>query len=775
MTQLGRRLVFFFLISFCFSLLMWEGYARHPGATIRGFVTDASDGQPLQDVNLVLLQGDTFVTGTISDRDGFYTLNQIPQGTYIFRVSYVGYEAISDTVRLLDNYLYQFNFALQPSEGSLEELIVEDEYIPVAARVTAGQQTVRPADVDLIPGPDVSGDLATYLVTLPGVVAVGDRGGQVYIRGGEPAHNMVLIDGMYVYQPFHVLGFYSAIPSDILARADVFAGGYGSLYSGRVSSVIDVKTRSGNKKRLAGALSVAPFVSMARLEGPLVKDRISFIASFRESVIEQGVSQYIDADVPYRFGDAFAKVHAILNANNQLSFSWLSTHDTGNVTAGLEEQEEVRWQNNVYGVRYLMVPPAVPVRAEVLFSLSSLNAELGLPGEPRRRSRINSFHAAINGTIFAGKSQVNWGGFLRSSEFPLELGGFYQNLQADVSRVPKAGMYVEPDIYLGGGFSLRPGVALQIAAQNFEFFFTVPDTALTAEVRIRSGTKKLAEPRLRLVWEGGAHQLSAAVGRYHQEVVGLNDRRDATSVFTGWTGTPSGELTRATHYLLGYRVTLNKNFEASAEGYHKRLSELFMAEWTAFPQLTTELQTGSGNIYGVDFRFEARWSQFYGYVTYGLSSVKYRIRQPEFETLFGSAELSFRPPHDRRHQVNVLLSGEVGNFSLSARWHYGSGLPYNQVRGFDGFVLLDGPVDVFETPYQQRVIYDRPYGGTLPAYHRLDLSVERTFPFDRFSLTAQAGVINVYNRTNLFALDVFTLERTDQLPIVPTIGIKMEF
>jgi hypothetical protein len=181
-------------------------------------------------------------------------------------------------------------------------------------------------------------------------------------------------------------------------------------------------------------------------------------------------------------------------------------------------------------------------------------------------------------------------------------------------------------------------------------------------------------------------------------------------------------------------------------------------------------------VLGFDLRAEIRRPTFYAFVNYGLSSVEYDAMQEALLIWFGTEALTFRPPHDRRHQVNALISTHLRGFEVSARWNFGSGLPYNQVRGFDGFLLMDGPVDVSTVPVESRVIYDTPYGGVLPTYHRLDLSVERRFERESGSIvTLQAGIVNVYNRTNLFALDVFTLRRVDQLPFIPTLGLKFEF
>nr|MBX2818456.1 TonB-dependent receptor [Rhodothermaceae bacterium] len=236
-----------------------SAYAQ--SASIRGFIRDGDDGESLQGVNVLLDNTEGGFYGTVSDNDGVYAFSRIPPGQYLFQVSFIGYESYVDTLLLRAGSITSLNIDLFTTDTELGEVLVEAELPGGAAGVTAGLQSVKPQDIELIPAPDVSGDLATYLTTLPGIVSLGDRGGQFFVRGGEPSHNMVLIDGMYVHQPFHILGFYSAFPADIINRADVYAGGYGGQFNGRMSSVIDVYTRNGNKKSFGGSVSLAPFVS----------------------------------------------------------------------------------------------------------------------------------------------------------------------------------------------------------------------------------------------------------------------------------------------------------------------------------------------------------------------------------------------------------------------------------------------------------------------------------------------------------------------------------
>ena len=739
------------------TLSAWTGTAIGQTASIRGFVTDADDREPLVGVNVVLESDTGGLRGGVTDGDGIYNLTRIPAGTYVLRFSFVGYTAWSDTLVFRTGQRLNLNIALRASSEMMEEAIVEAESETGAARITAGLQTVSPRDMDLLPTPDVSGDLASFLTTLPGVVTLGDRGGQYYIRGGEPSHNMTLIDGMYVYQPYHILGFYSAFSSDIIHQADVHTAGYGAPFTGRISSVIDIKSRNGDKRSYTGAASIAPFVSSAQIEGPLIYNRLSFMASARQSVVKQIAQHYIAQETPYTFGDAFLKVHGQISSNSQLSISAIYTNDRGSI--GLESAdkilEEVGWRNAAIGLRYVVLPRALPFVAEIQLSYSYLKTDQGPANDPVRWSRISGFQYAVHMNSFYQRTQWKWGLYWRAPQVTAHLGGLFQDLEVGVSRRHKAGIYLEPDFYITSELRARiTGIAEVFPGQE---------------------NRNILEARARAIWQRGEHEVSLGAGWYHQEIFGLNDRRDATNIFTSWRSAPPEKLSRSIHALTGYRVSPYPWLELSAETYYKQLDDLFIAEWTAYPRFTSRLQRADGRAMGIELRAEVRQPRLYGYINYGLSSVRYTSKQPSAELWFGSGNLEFRPPHDRRHQLNIVATTRISAVDVSVRWNFGSGRPFNHVYGFDGYVLLDGIQDIFTVPDNQRVIYGQPFQGLLPTYHRLDISLEREFVLDKYILTAQVGVINAYNRRNLFALDLFTTERNYQLPIVPVAGLKIDF
>jgi hypothetical protein len=344
------------------------------------------------------------------------------------------------------------------------------------------------------------------------------------------------------------------------------------------------------------------------------------------------------------------------------------------------------------------------------------------------------------------------------------LGGVFQNTEIRRSRVSHWGNYLEFDIDAGRGLRSRPGTGAQFYKVRFDPFL---------------------EPRLRVVWNRGTHQISAAAGIYHQEIIGLNDRRDAASIFTVWTrierdnpnieDVRQGQPQRASHALLGYRVTPVPWLDVSVEGFYKNLSNLFISEWTAFPELTTRLQPASGRVHGFDLRAEVRAGTFYGFVNYGLSSTRYRAEQATLQLWYGEERMRFRPGHDRRHQINLVAGTTVLGLDTSLRWELGSGLPFSRAIGFDGFALIDDVHRMGDVEDRRRVIYERPYNAVLPTYHRLDFSVARSFRLGSSDVSLQGSVINLYDRRNLFYLDVFTLTRVDQMPLVPTLAVKVAF
>ncbi|NBC17364.1 MAG: TonB-dependent receptor plug domain-containing protein, partial [Bacteroidetes bacterium] len=453
-------------------------------ALVRGFVTDAATGQPLQGATVALLRDTVLVTGTATDGDGLYVLPRLAPGTVRLRVSFVGYRPRTDTLRLRPDAVRTANVALAPAAAALEEVVVEEAGAPAQA----GQRTLRPADLAALPAPDVTGDLANALTAQPGIVTTGDQGGRLYVRGGEPSQNLVLVDGMPVYQPVHLVGLYSALPADVVQRADVYAGGFGPEFGGRLSSVIDVTTRSGNLRRLAGAASLSPFVSGLRLEGPLAPGAASVLISARRSFVDEVAGPLAGTDLPYRFDDQFVKVSGLPSPNSRLSVQALRTYDRGTFGSAdpdLLRADRITWTNYAAGARLLMLPAARPISAEVVASFSYLDMTVGPEATPLRASSIAQGQATADVTHYLGAFDLHWGLFVGTSAYAYELGGLFQIPDAERTFATEAGGYVAFAVR-ADRLELAPGLRIYALPNQRQVF---------------------AEPRGRVQFTAGRHRV----------------------------------------------------------------------------------------------------------------------------------------------------------------------------------------------------------------------------------------------------------------------------
>ena len=402
--------------------LLGTGSAWAQGAVLRGSITDAETLFPIEGANIVLDRNEVHFTGTATGADGTFRISRIPAGTYTITASFLGFRSYQDTLRLNFDQVLTLELTLEPESADLNTLVVESEAGGRGAQA-AGLTSIRPAQLVHIPMPDVNSDLMAYLITMPGVVTPGDRGGQLFVRGGTPAQNLVLIDGIPVYQPFHIVGFYSAFPADILSNADVYAGGFNARYGGRVSSVIDVSTRNGSKERFSGSASVAPFLSSVRIEGPIEKGKLSMLGVVRESVIERVAPDLLQQKLPYRFGDRFLKLHAYLSTTSSASFTLINTTDSGDLAGDVPDAAATRigWRNTAFGGRYIYLPTDYPALVELSVSSSQLDTDFSPFAGTARTAAVRGINAHINFAYLLGRRQLHFGMFVRTLKFRYNL------------------------------------------------------------------------------------------------------------------------------------------------------------------------------------------------------------------------------------------------------------------------------------------------------------------------------------------------------------------
>lgn len=724
--------------------------------SIQGIVIDRATSQPIMGVNVLLqhYESEEVVQGTATDRNGYYGLSIPEAGRYVIRISHIGYKIYTDTLNLETGTRRTINISLDQDDQLLDELLIA----PASGTImrAGGEQRIRAIDIARVPTPAGSGDLATYLQALPGVMSTGDRGGQLYIRGGTSSQNKVLLDGTVIYQPFHIVSFYSAFPEYLISGVDFYPGGYGSRYSSRMSSVLDIQTRHGDRQRYRAAGSVSPFLGEIYLEGPISSGTSSWIASGRRSIIEETSPWFMSDQHPLRFDSQFFKFTHHGQDNSTCSVTIMRTSDQGRMD--FESADVFRWNNFVTGGRCMMLPEQAASLFEINMGVSHMSNSAGHRQNPELYSDITRLNMDLNLTRYIRNIRLEYGGFAHLKWYNYDLQELFQEPRQETELVLGSGVHLEATIPIGEWVRFRSGALLTYYMDHYN-----------ASI----------EPRFRFTWnpfKRETEEFNAAFGIYRQALVGLSDIRDVSSVFVAWMMSPTGgPQMESRHVMAGWKQTLGSGFQVAIEGYYKRLLNLPVTTWSTLARFNTDLSFADGQVYGSDIRLEYNRGIFYGFAGYGYNWIEYRTSQDHFSIWFDEPVQRFHPPHDRRHQLNSMISLSIGQYQTNLRWQLGSGLPYTRPMGFDELIRFhDGLPNIRRFYGNPRIIMDKPYQGRMPVYHRLDFSLERIFNFLAADMTLQIGAINIYDQLNIFYYDVYTQRQIDQLGFAPYFSLKIE-
>lgn len=749
--------------------------------TVKGFVYETATGEPMMFAN-VYLEGTTL--GSTTDINGYFSITRIPDGSYFVMVTMVGCDTIKDPVTLKGNQIVSKKYDLSEASIKLEAVSVTAEKIEARTETKTSVVNITPKTITKIPSIGGQADLAQYLQVIPGVVFTGDQGGQLYIRGGSPIQNKVLLDGMIVYNPFHSIGLFSVFDTDIIRNAEVYTGGFGAEYGGRVSSVMDITTRDGNKKRISGKVGASTFGAKVLLEGPLKKAKsdndvsLSFILSAKASYLEETSKNIYNPMIkcgilPYEYQDLYGKIS--LNAANgsKVNLFGFSFNDQVN---NYKSISDFNWKSYGGGASMVIIPGKSPVLVEGNIAYSNYIAELHEANNNPRSSSIGGFNAGFNFSYFLGKNTLKYG---------VEILGFKTV------------------------FDYRK-------ANGIDIDMTENTTELGAFIKYKWQLEKLIiEPSFRLQWYASLAEVSpeprlavkynvtdwfrikGAAGMYSQNLIAANSDRDVVNLFYGFLSGPDNlpkkfngkevttKLQKANHYIIGTEFDIVSNLTLNIEGYLKDFKQLsnmnrnqLYAENNApygTPDiLKKDFMIENGKAYGIDLSLKFEQFRWYVWAAYSYAHVNKNYENENKELV------NYRTHYDRRHNINVIVTYSAGarkQWELSGRWNFGSGFPFTQVSGFYESYQLGNIGDNFiSTNGDLGLIYDDLNKGELPTYHRFDIDAKRRFNFtDRVNLELDLSVTNVYNRNNVFYVDIVSGETMYQLPIMPSMSLTLTF
>ena len=753
--------------------------------SIKGFVYEESTGEPMMFTN-VYLKGTTY--GGSTSENGFFTINRIPDGRYTLLITCVGYDTISESISLAKGQVVNKKYYLKETSQKLESVTITAEKIEARTETKTSVISVTPKTITKIPSIGGQADFAQYLQVVPGVIFTGDQGGQLYIRGGSPIQNKVLLDGMVVYNPFHSIGLFSVFDTDIIRNADVYTGGFGAEYSGRISSIMDISTRDGNKKRISGKIGASVFGAKVMVEGPIKKAKnpedatASFIISAKNSYLEK-TSQWLypyasESGLPFNFQDVYSKVS--LNAPNgsKVNLFGFSFNDQVNNYMALSD---FGWKSFGGGTNFLVIPGKAPVMIEGNVAYSSYSSNMKETNSPDRYSNINGFNASFDFSQFMGKNTLKYGfemlGYTTDYVTYSVYGGTRISQKVNSTEI---GAYAKYKAVLGN-LLLEPSVRLQ-------WYPSLPDASL--------------EPRLALKYNVSDRlRLKAAGGKYSQNFVAATSDRDVVNLFYGFLSgidnlprTFDGKevtsyLQKAYHAIAGVEFDIANNMTVNVEGYWKNFNQLTNINrnkiYTDSPDnadipdlLKKDFTVETGDAYGADISLKYEDKHWYVWAVYALGFV---TRNYEKVIEDEAVMTQYMPHFDRRHNVNLIVTYTAGakrQWEFSGRWNFGSGFPFTQIQGYyEYFSFSDGiNFDYTTTNGEIGVLYGDLNAGRLPTYHRFDIDMKRKFFFgENVNLEVDLSVTNLYNRKNIFYVNMITGENVYQLPIMPTLGLTLSF
>ncbi|NBU91327.1 MAG: TonB-dependent receptor, partial [Flavobacteriia bacterium] len=546
---------------------------------IRGFVSDEKTGEAISSQKVTLLTTDSsLVAGAVTDQNGLFSIPKLAAGNYLLRIQISGYKKTIISVQLQgEKKIVDVAIALPPTERAFEEVTVTGESKTKKTKPDVGIIKFDQKGIERIPVYGAESDVLGAVSVTPGVTTTGDQGGQFYIRGGTPIQNKTLLDGMTIYNPFHSIGFFSIFETELIKSVDIYTGGFESKYGGRISSIMDISYRDGDRGSFGGKVSLSPFLAKLVLEGPLSKAKKgklspgSYIFTAKHSLLDYtSKSLYPRVNdgngLPFNFTDLYGKITFTGDGGSKVSVFGFHNQDSVNYQVA-----DLNWQASGGGLNFLLVPTGSPVFIRGHVNGSNFQTTFNEAQVQPRSSKIGGFDLGFDFSYFLkNEGEMNYGfnfsgfntAFVTYNEaqrkielynFNTEIGAYY-----NYRRVSKNLRWV-----------MQAGFRVQAYASM---------STISPEPRL--GLKFNASDKLRLKFSGG---------RYSQNFTSASSDKDIVNLFNGLLSAPTNVqeefvneygvtkkikngLQYAWHGILGLEYDLNKNNFINVEGYYKYFS-----------------------------------------------------------------------------------------------------------------------------------------------------------------------------------------------------------
>jgi hypothetical protein len=735
--------------------------------TIRGKVYDVDNGQPIGFADIIV-EGST--SGTNTDVEGFYSLSGLGNGTIKITARFLGFESKSIDINLKGGVSNQ-NFYLKQSGILLNEVDVTGRKEISRTQVQIAKVTVTPREIKALPSLGGEPDVAQYLQVIPGVVSTGDQGGQLFIRGGAPVQNKILLDGLNIYNPFHSLGLFSSFETDVIRNVDVYTAGFDAEYGGRTSAIIDIQTREGNKTRLAGFASVSPFAARGMIEAPLKKfeegkGNISLMLTGKKAIISQTDDIFYNyasvgdsIGLPFDFTDFYGKLSIGSQGGSKFNFFGFKFNDLYNNP----QIANIGWDNLGFGADFKLIPANSSLIIDGVVGATNYTTEIIEGNDQPRESKIREISGDIGFSYYGKDLQAKYGFDFRAISTDFAFTNPFGSRLNQNQNTSEIAAFVKFTYNLNKKIIIEP---------SFRVMYYAAQRRLSPEPRFGAKVNFTNDLRFRL---GG--------GLYSQNILSTSNDRDIVNLFNGFLTGPEEQVTGldgqnltnklllARHAVAGFEYDVTKSVIAMIEGYYKDFPQVIVVNRNKLSNSESNYSVEEGWAYGIDFSLKVNKSNYDIWSTYSHGYVRRDDGRQVYPTVF-----------DRRHNVNLVLNyflNKSKNTFFGFRWNFGSGFPFTQTRGFYNNQVLGAGQTTYPTsnPTDFGVIFSSTRnGGRLPDYHRLDLSFTHIVNISKYiKLDINASLVNAYDRNNIFYFDRIRYSRVEQLPIIPSLSTKLSF
>ncbi|MDH3648661.1 MAG: TonB-dependent receptor [Saprospiraceae bacterium] len=710
-------------------------------STVSGTIKDQASGEQLIGASVHWLNDST---GTTTNEYGFYSLRVSSQDSVHLQISYIGYTTLE--VSILAGKDVALDLHLIPDEINLDEVLVtSDSYRERLRSTEMSVEGISTREAKILPALLGEVDIIKTIQLKPGISSGSEGSSGLYVRGGGADQNLIILDEAIVYNANHLFGFFSTFSADAIKDVKVYKGGFPSQYGGRLSSVIDVKLKEGNNQRFSGTGGLGLISSRLTLEGPITKDKSSFIVSGRRTYVDlitnavnrSNVDKESFNPIPaYSFYDLNAKVNFKLGERDHL---YLSGYFGRDLFAFSDDNFDFdfNWGNGTGTVRWNhQFNPRL--FSNTTFTYSQYHYRIS--------NRVTGFSFNLSSQI----RDVNFKTDLYyavNNNHTLRMGLQATSHRFDVGRL-KAGS--------------DDGTVSFSAGQKFdgtEFGLYVSDEAvISQELKVTSGLRLSAfsnkgetyfslEPRVAarlLVSDRTAVKLSYARMKQYVHLVSNSGLALPTDIWYPSTRNVKPEV--ADQIAVGYSYLLGKHFLLTNEYYYKFLDHQIEfkdhANLFANDDLEQEFRFGDGFAYGMELGLEKKAGRFTGWLGYTLAY----IRKGGFEDIQDGDY--FPPSHDRRHDLSMVAMFQLNRrFTVTSTFVYGSGdigwLPLGR------YIFQDVPGAEFQAVVP---VYGDRNSFRLPPYHRMDLGLVINFFPNWGHQDLTISIYNLYDRRNPYFL-----------------------